>query len=240
MIYTKQMVVAHRGARGLVKHENTIEAYEKAIEVGADCIEIDIRKTKDNKIIVFHDDAINDLAIKDLTYLELLDIAGFEIPTLEQTLSFVKGKILIDIEFKESGYVEEALKVIYKYLNNDEFYIRSFNDDVIVDAKTYDEKIICALLLGRDVKNRVIRTRISELFPGRRIKKCGCDFVSPHYRLLKFCFMWRMKLKKQEVCVWTVNDEEIMKKLLIKNKVQAIVTDYPDKAKKLLDEVEKK
>jgi len=234
MIFNKQMIVAHRGARGLVKHENTIEAFEKAIEVGADCIEIDIRKTKDNKIIVFHDSSIKDQKIKDLKYSELLEIAGYWIPTLEQTLEFVKDKILIDIEFKESGYVEEVIKIIHNYLNNDEFYIRSFNDDVIVDAKTYDENIICALLLGRDVKTRVVRTRLSELFPGSRIKKSGCDFIAPHYRLLKFCFMWRMKIRKQQVSVWTVNDEQIMRKVLFQKKVHAIVTDYPDKAKKIL------
>lgn len=235
MIFKKQMVVAHRGARGLVEHENTIEAYAKAIEVGADCVEIDIRKTKDNKIIVFHDNTINNIEIKNLTYSELLDIAGFEIPTLEETLMFIKGKTLIDIEFKESGYVEEALNIIHKYLNNKEFFIRSFNDDVIVDAKIFDNKIICALLLGRDVKKRVIRTRLSELFPGRRIKKCGCDYISPHYRLLKFGFMWRMKLLGQQVSVWTVNEVELMKKMLFKKKVAAIVTDFPNIARELLN-----
>lgn len=236
MIYKKQAVVAHRGAKGLVKYENTIEAFQKAIDVGADWIEIDIRKTKDNKIVVFHDGSINGRLVKDLTYVELLELANYDIPTLEEVLVFVKGKILVDIEFKESGYVEEGLQIITKHLNIDEFAIRSFNDDVIIDAKTFDKNIVCALLLGRDVKKKVFRTRISELFPGRRIRKCGCDFISPHYRLLKFGFMWRMKLRKQQVCVWTVNDEELMRKLLKKKKVHAIVTDFPDIAKKILSE----
>lgn len=234
MVYKKQTVVAHRGAKGLVEHENTIEAFRKAIEVGSDCIEIDIRKTKDNQIVVFHDASIKKKLLKDLNYSELLELAGFEIPLLEEVLKFVKGKILLDIEFKESGYVDEVLKLVNKYLNNNEFYVRSFNEDVIIDVKTYDNKIICALLLGRDVKKKVIRTRLSELFPGRRIKRCGCDFVSPHYRLIKFGFMWRMKLLKQQVCCWTVNDKELMKKLLFKKKVHAIVTDYPNIAIDLL------
>lgn len=234
MIYKNQMIVAHRGARGLVKHENTIEAFEKAIELGSDCIETDIRKTKDNKIIVFHDSSYKNQKIKDLTYAELLEIAGFAIPTLEEALIFVKDKILIDIEFKESGYVDEVLELVHQYLSNNEFYIRSFNDDVIIDAKTYDDKVICALLLGKDLKSKVLRTRLSELFPRRRIKKCGCDFVSPNHQLIKFGFMWRMKLLKQQVCVWTVNDLELMKKLLFKKRVHAIVTDFPDRAYELL------
>lgn len=239
MKFSKQMVVAHRGAKGLVKHENTMEAFIKAVEVGADCIEIDIRKTKDNKIVVFHDDAIKGKRVKDLTYQELLEQASFDVPTLEEVLVYVKGKILIDIEFKESGYVEEALDIITKHLTTDEFYIRSFKDDVIVDAKAYDKNIMCALLIGTSPKKHKLRTRLSELFPGRRIKKCGCDFISPYHGLIRFGFMWRMKLLKKPVSVWTVNDENLMRKMLFKKKVHAIVTDYPDKALKILAEKNK-
>lgn len=234
MKFPKQMIVAHRGASGLVKHENTIDAFQKAIDVHSDCIEIDIRKTKDNKIIVFHDNTIKNKPIKSLDYQELLEIAGFPIPTLEETLEFVKGKILIDIEFKESGYVEEAVNIIKKHLTNEEYYIRSFHDDVLVDVKKVDPKITTALLLGKDVKKHVFRTRMSELFPGRRICKTKCDFVSPHYRLLKFGFMWRMRIRKKPVSVWTINDEQLMRKLLLKVKVESLVTNYPDLAYKIL------
>ncbi len=233
-VYLKQEIVAHRGAKGLVKHENTIEAFAKAIEVGAYSIEIDIRKTKDNVIVVYHDGKIKDKKIRELDYKELLEIAGFEIPTLEDTVKFVKGKILLDVEFKEGGYVEESLDIVKKHLNTDEFYVRSFIDQVIIDVKKYDKNIICALLLGDDVKEKIFRTRMSELFPRRRVKKTGCDYVSPHYRLLKFGFMTRMKILGQQVCVWTVNDEQLMDKMLNKKKVHAIVTDYPNLAKKYL------
>jgi len=236
MKFEKQMVVAHRGARGLVKYENTMEAFIKAVEVGADCIEIDIHKTKDNKIVVFHDHGIHGKLVKELTYEELLNEAGYPIPTLEETLEYVKGKILIDIEFKESGYVDEALDLITKYLDYNEFFIRSFLDDVIVDAKAYNKNVRAALLIGTLPQKHKLRTRLSELFPGRRIRKCGCDFISPNYGLLKFGFLWRMKLLKKPVSVWTVNDEQLMRKLLLKKKVDAIVTDFPDKAIKILNE----
>jgi len=234
----KQLVVAHRGASGLVEHENTIEAFQKAIDVGSDAIETDIRITLDGQIVVFHDESINGQSLKTLTYLELLSISnkiGFHIPTLEEALIFVKGKILIDIEFKEAGYEKEVIDIIHKYLSNDEFYVRSFFDDVLIKIKKIDSKIITILLLGFDKPKNVFLTRLSELFPLFRIIKTNCDMVSPYYRLLILGFIFRMRILKKPVSVWTVNDENMMRKLLIKKKVDAIVTNYPDIALRILN-----
>lgn len=231
-IFEKQVIIAHRGAKGLVRFENSIEAFAKAIEVEADIIEIDLRKTKEGKIVVFHDPSIKGKSLKELTHQELNELAGFNIPTLVETLEFIKGKILLDIELKESGYVEEVLDLVFKHLNIDEFLIRSFNDIDLIETKKYNKNIKTSLLLGRDVKTKVFRTRMSELFPRRRLKKTKADFVSPHYRLLKFGFLRRMRCRKMQVVPWTVNDESLMAELLTKKKVDGIVTDFPDLAKK--------
>lgn len=230
MEFLKIMVVAHRGASGLV-HENTIEAFEKAVEIGADCIELDIRKTKDGKIIVFHDRTIDGKEISSLLFSELKGIsqkAGFSVPTFEEALQYIKGKILVDIEFKEGGYEEEAVALIHKHLNDSEFYVRSFYDEILIRIKKIDPAIRTALLLGFDAPKHVIRTRLSELFPRARIRKTGCDFVSPHYRLLKFWYVQRMKRLGIPVCVWTVNEEDLMKDVLFHKKVDSIVTNYPN------------
>lgn len=236
MKFSKQIVVAHRGASGY-EHENTIAAFQKAIEMKADCIETDIRKTKDGVIVLHHDDAINGKEIKSLTYEELQEEAqkkSFQVPTLEEGVKFVKGKILIDIEFKEAGYEAEAVEIIKRHLNYDEFFVRSFLDEVIIAIKKVDSKIIAALLLGKDRPEHPLRTRLSELFPGRRLRRTKADFVSPHYRLLKFGYVWRMNLRKCSVSVWTVNEEELIKKMIFKHRVDSIVTNYPDRALKYL------
>ncbi|HOH18739.1 MAG TPA: glycerophosphodiester phosphodiesterase family protein, partial [Bacilli bacterium] len=69
--FPKQYIVAHRGASGLVPHENTLEAFQKAIDVGADCIELDVRKTKDQQIIVIHDDHLLEAVVKETNYADL-------------------------------------------------------------------------------------------------------------------------------------------------------------------------
>ncbi|MFY9422109.1 MAG: glycerophosphodiester phosphodiesterase [Bacilli bacterium] len=236
MKFKKTMVVAHRGASGHAP-ENTLLAFQKAIDMGADCIETDIRRTKDGIIVLFHDEKINGKKVNEITFEELRAEASkksFQVPTLEEGLAYVKGKILIDIEFKEDGYVREAVDIIRKYLSHDEFFIRSFEDQVLVQVKEIDPKITTALLLGRDKPEKPIRTRLSEFFPGRRLRRTKADFVSPHYRLLKFFFVTRMNLRKCSVSVWTVNDEKLIKKVLFRNKVDNVVTDYPDRVLKYL------
>lgn len=235
MKLSKQMIVAHRGASGLVEHENTIDAFQKAIDVGADCIECDVRRTKDGVLIIFHDELINGVPVNELTHREILDITGYHVPTLEETLEFVKGKILIDIELKEGGYEEEAVALIQKHLKNDEFYIRSFLDKTVRKVKKIDKTITTALLLGLEHPKNVLLTRLSELFPFFRILKTKCDIVSPYYRLLKLGFVTRMRILGRRVSVWTVDDEPLMKVLLKKKKVDSLVTNYPDVALRILN-----
>jgi glycerophosphoryl diester phosphodiesterase len=234
MKFKKKMVVAHRGASGYA-HENTLLAFQKAIDMKADCIETDIRRTKDGIIVLHHDRHINGKDLLALTFEELKAEAsknGFQVATLEEGLAYVKGKILIDIEFKEDGYVKEAIDIIHKYLRNDEFFIRSFLDEVLIQVKEIDPRIITALLLGKSNPKHPFRTRLSELFPGCRLRRTKADYVSPYYRLLKFCFVWRMNLRKCSVSVWTVNDENLIKKVIFRNKVDSVVTNYPDRALK--------
>jgi glycerophosphoryl diester phosphodiesterase len=186
-------------------------------------------------MIIFHDELINGVPVNELTHREILDITGYRVPTLEETLEFVKGKILIDIELKEGGYEEEAVALIQKHLKNDEFYIRSFLDKTVRKVKKIDKTITTALLLGLEHPKNVLLTRLSELFPFFRILKTKCDIVSPYYRLLKLGFVTRMRILGRRVSVWTVDDEPLMKVLLKKKKVDSLVTNYPDVALRILD-----
>ena len=95
----KTKVWAHRGASGYAP-ENTLDAFRKAVEMGADGIELDVQMTKDGELVVIHDEAIDRVSngkgwVKDYTYEELkkfnfnkthLEYTKEEIPTLEQLL----------------------------------------------------------------------------------------------------------------------------------------------------------
>lgn len=227
-------ITAHRGASGHL-HENTLEAFNEAINIGANAIELDVRKSKDNKLIIMHNDHINENKLCDLNYNEILNISlnlGFKVPTLLEVLLLCKGKIFLDIELKEEGYEEEIITLITEHLDYQDFYIRSFLDRQIIKVKKLNKNIKTGLLLGTDKAG--IFKRLSELFPLFRILRTKCDFVSPHYRLIVCGYIKRMHLIKKPVLIWTVNDKNLIKKL-IKKKADGIITDYPELALNILN-----
>ena len=233
------LVIGHRGASGLVEHENTIEAFQKAIEVGCNAIECDIRKTKDGKIIVVHDPDYKGKKICDYDYEELVKATeeeNFVMPLFIDVLKKYKGKILLDIEIKEDGYTNEIMDMIISVLDYSEFNIRSFNENVVRTVKENYPKTYAILLIGLEHPKHGIFSRFAELFPKTKVKRTLCDAVSPHYKLIRMGYVRRMHRMNKAVLVWTVNDEELMRKMFFKGHADGIVSNYPDKAMKVRDE----
>ncbi len=231
-------IVAHRGKTSLVKSENTIEAFQKAIEIGIPQIEFDLRMTQDGHTICYHDPTIDGIAIKDLPYHELLKISqskGFEIPLFEDILILCRDRIDLDIELKEEGYEESIIALTTQYFNYPNFVIKSFNDSSVRKIKSLDPKIKTGILLGKIVKKYPLISIFLEFFPEYRVLKTGADFVSPNFRLLKLGFSWRMKLLNREIYVWTVNEERRLFKLIRNKHIAAIITDRPELALKILN-----
>src|SRR3990167_3696238 len=117
-------VIAHRGA-SCDAHENTLSAFELAIAQGADMIELDVRLSRDQEVMVFHDRSLKrtagderllqQLSLRELKHLDAggwFDprFAGEEIPTLAEVLQICQGKIMLNIEIKKDAvFRSEAL-----------------------------------------------------------------------------------------------------------------------------------
>jgi len=237
---TEKLIIAHRGAPNYAR-ENTIESFEKAMPLGADMIEFDVRKTKDNVLIAYHDELIQGRSLRDLTYEAMSQMArdqGFDIPMVEEVLKWARGKIKLDVELKEEGYEEEIVELLYRYLEKDQFVITSFNDASLSVIKERHPDIKTGLILGRGIPSYHILTRLQEFFPMKRCKKAKADFLVAHVKLLRVGFLERARRNHLPVFVWTVNEEETIWKLLHDGRVYAIITDKPDLAvslrKKLL------
>ncbi|HNR33023.1 MAG TPA: glycerophosphodiester phosphodiesterase family protein [Candidatus Hydrogenedentes bacterium] len=122
-------VVAHRGAHDGIP-ENTLAAYRRAIELGADFVEIDLRTTKDGELVSIHNDTVDayvddvrgrvaDMTLEALRALDLgarfgPEYAGERIPTFEEILALCKGKIGIYLDMKHAD-AAQALALIRKY-----------------------------------------------------------------------------------------------------------------------------
>ncbi len=235
------LIIAHRGASGLVEFENTLESFEKAIALGVPLVEFDVRKTKDNFFVCHHDDSLYGVQLADYSYHKILEMSksnGFDIPLLEDVIILCKGRIKLDIELKETGYELAVLNLVKNYLNYPDYVMKSFNDSSIKAIKRADKNVTTGLLLGRDRPKNLIFTRLSELFPEYRLLRTKADFVSPHYRLLTLGFSWRMKCMKKDIYVWTVNDAKLMMQVA-KQGIFALITDRPDLALTLLTEGER-
>ncbi|MCK5698787.1 MAG: hypothetical protein KAH93_02995, partial [Candidatus Aenigmarchaeota archaeon] len=113
-------VTGHRGCAGL-EPENTLRSFRKAVSLGVDLIEFDIRRTKDNHLVVIHDDTVDRTTnskgyVKDYTLKDIkkLDAGkGEKIMTLQEVIDFLKNESpLMTIEIKEPDTLQEVLSVI--------------------------------------------------------------------------------------------------------------------------------
>ena len=129
--------IAHRGARKFAP-ENTIPAFEKAIEMGMDYIEIDVQATSDGALVLSHDSTVERMtgvrrAVAEMTLREIKELdagatfdgeyRGTEIPTLEETLEAARGRIKIYLDLKRAP-VPEVVATLGRYdmLNNTVVY----------------------------------------------------------------------------------------------------------------------
>ena len=101
-------VIAHRGSRGEGVIENTMAAFEQAVALGADMIELDVRRTADGELVIFHDGAVASASVSSLTLPELRARSARDVPRLAEVLDWARGRIGLDVELKEDGYVERV------------------------------------------------------------------------------------------------------------------------------------
>ena len=151
----KILVGAHRGAMCHAP-ENTIAAFEKAIEIGTYRIEMDVRRSRDGHIIVMHDATVDRTtdgtgSVNDLTLEELkrLHVGGTDetVPTLWETLLCVRERSLLLVEIKESGLAEDVVAQINEAGMADDCTVSSFLEEELQKVKECDPQIATAYFL---------------------------------------------------------------------------------------------
>ncbi len=241
---TKPLVWAHRGASGYAP-ENTLAAFEKAVELGADGVELDIQLTKDDEIVVIHDEKIDRTSdgegwVKDYTLEEL---RGFnynrtkpeyehaDIPTMREVFELLKPTgLFINIEIKTGVIfyekIEEKILALTKEMDmEDRVCYSSFNH--------YTVKRIHELKPDAEVGFLYADGPIDMPSYG---EKYGVNALHPAlYNLQYDGFIKECKEKGLKLNVWTVNEKEHMQ-LCCKYGVNAIITNYPDIAREVVEQ----
>ena len=221
---------AHRGASA-IEEENTMPAFAKAIECGADGIELDVRLTGDREVVVFHDKSLErqfgkPLMVDELTLDELREETKnvFEIPTLGQVLEAFGGECLINVEIKEMGFnpIDLVKKTTEKIRTSeclDSVLISSFDPKALASAAWFEHRISRALLfgmespLGLNVLDRLGQNAFSALHP---------ESVLINEKKIN---TWHKR--GLAIHVWTVDDpNEILR--LSELGVDSFITNVPD------------
>ncbi|GAB6137522.1 glycerophosphodiester phosphodiesterase [Halanaerobaculum tunisiense] len=226
--------IGHRGA-GALAPENTLVSFRQAIKTGVDLIELDIQLTKDNQLVVFHDANLEritgaDLRIKDLTLAQLkqYDIGswfaerfrGERIPTLQEVIQLVKGKVQLNIELKPGvDYPQLVIKKLLRLLIREDFksevLISSFNHRLLQKVKEFDATLQTAILVASlPVK------------PVKMIKWARADGIHSHYLAVTKELVTEVQRKGYFINTWTVNKRQVIKDLQHKE-VDGIITDDP-------------
>ncbi len=235
------VVIAHRGASAYYP-ENTMAAFEGALEMNAEMIELDVMLTKDGVPVAFHDASLEDHTdgsgeLKNYTLNELqkLDAGSWfhpkfseqKIPTLEEVLAFTSGKISLNIEIKteavsdevRGGVEEKSLELVKKYGMEDHVLFSSFDYRAIAHLKELDPDMPAAILYEKSQSDKKL--------PSELLSKYSADAFNCSYRQLNTKRFKDIRKHNIPVFVYTVDRPSRMRKLLKMN-VTGIFTNKPD------------
>lgn len=249
----KTLNIAHRGASGSAP-ENTLAAIKKALEIGADIIEIDVHLSSDNQLIVIHDNTLDRTTtlkgnVKDHTLKELKnadagswfspEFKNERIPTLDEVLYTINGKAILLIEIKDGSEVYpgiEKLTVEAVKRNGAESWCELQSFSQIAVEKMLEEKSsmpVYKLVVGNVPLLPLHHDGKMKSGSAYQYKKV--TGINPNYRFARKRILKKLHERNQKMYVWTVNDEKLMKKLLLWG-VDGIITNYPEKLKALQNE----
>jgi glycerophosphoryl diester phosphodiesterase len=235
---------AHRGASAYCP-ENTMAAFEKALELGATGIETDIQMTKDGQLLLIHDESLARTTgvnqfVKDLSLEEIKDkdagswfhpdFKNERIPTLEELLDLVKHTdTIINLELKSGmilypGIEKMVVETVRKYEMEERVIISSFNHYSLVEVKQIAPEMKTAVLYSEALYE-----------PWHYAKQLGASSLHPFYPAARPEFVAEAKNYGIDYNPYTVNETGDME-VLIAAGVNGIITNYPDRLASLIKE----
>lgn len=253
----RPLVIAHRGGMGLWP-ENTLLAFRRASEIGADMLELDVRLTREGEVVVIHDatlerttDGQGEVAAHDLAALRRLDAGhgwsadggqshpyrgqGILIPTLAEVLAAVPHMPkVIEIKVADVGLEDRVCALIKASGQRDRIVVGSFHDRTLERFRTLCPGV--ATSAGASAARLLVGLS--------RVGLAG--LLSPNYQLLQIPPRHRgqpvataelledARARGLHVQLWTINEQPAMRRLIDMG-AQGLITDYPDRALQLLN-----
>jgi len=223
------VITAHRGAKA-VAPENTMAAFRAAMDAGADFAELDVQHTKDREVVVLHDADFMRMGddprrLADLTAAEVATIdigrkrgpqfAGEHAPTLAEVIDLVRGRMKINIELKydvpDPGLAPAVVELLRR---------KDFIDQVVITSLDYGALKQVKSLEPRLRTGHIVTAAVGDVL------RTEADFLSLNSAKATTSLVRRARAAGKDVAVWTVNDPEVMLRM-IERGVDNIITDDP-------------
>jgi glycerophosphoryl diester phosphodiesterase len=221
--------IAHRGAKAY-EPENTLQAFQKALDLNSDGIELDVHLSADGHVIVIHDETIDRTTegkglVTDFSLAELKSFlidGKYQISTLNEVFDLVDKKCFINSDLKGLGTASRLVPLIEEYIlekdwKYEHFIISSFDWNMLEETSTLNSNIPIGVLTEEDINTALAFA-----------EKIKAKAINPDFNLLNEENVRQIQEKGFLVLPWTVNSEEDIQK--VKNyKVNGIISDNPDK-----------
>lgn len=224
------VIIGHRGAPGY-EPENTLASFEKALELGANMVELDTACIETGEVVVIHDASVNRttngkgrVAAFDLMQLQLLDAGkGQHVPLLNEVIETIDRRVPINIELKQPGVAKPVATIIKRYMRKgwkaDDFIISSFSFQELKDFKAS----IPSVRLGALIR-RITDTNVADAI------SLGAFSLHPSLRAVSPDLVTHAHELGLKVYVYTVNRKRALRKMESLG-VDGVITNYPDRAR---------
>jgi len=217
------IVIGHRGMR-FVEPENTLRAIERALKCGVDAVEVDVRMTRDGRLVLMHDETVDRTTngkgrVRDLTFNEVrrLDAGkGERVPTLEEALEAVKGRAKLVIEIKEDDIVKRVVEAVDSHEMWREVILISFHHPAVLQVKQ----------LRPEAETGVIFV-CEPVEPQELALRARAEWIAPGLTYTTERLVLRAHERGIRVNTWVVNTKEELVRARSLG-VDAVTTDRPD------------
>ncbi len=235
----KILNIAHKGASENYP-ENTVLAFEKALEMGADMLEVDLRLSKDNHIVVFHDEKVcvrnNDKkAISELTLSEIKEVEldkNQRIPTFKEVLKEFKERCRFYIDLKDETALEYAIAILHEENCVSRTILGISDPEIIERARTLNGNISISLLVKLSDRDKIFA--LGRKYKPDYLHPCWENYSETPSELLTEDFFKKAKDGNFSIVTWHEENKEELKNLA-SLPVYGICTDKPGLLSKILE-----
>lgn len=233
------LIIAHRGASAYAP-ENTLRAFQLAIEQGAQMIELDLHTSRDGHVVVIHDETLNHTTnlkgrVDQFTLAELKRAdagKGERLPTLDEVLDLTTGKVKLYLEIKDPRAAVPTLRTIRARRCQGEMLLASFDIALMRQLGNEVRDVELGVILGTESLNPMVRYR--EAFPWLALRTLNYQVLCMQVELCFGYLARHVKASGKRLFVWTADSERQYARMTDR-KVDGIVTNRPDQLRIFLE-----